>query len=71
MVDIRKKMHNDTMTVLYHDKCFYEHYVPYLSDIEKMGLNSAPVEVFAPSGYAATCCRALWKEVKTSLSKKK
>jgi len=64
MVDIRKNMHNDTMQHLYKDKRFFEHYIPNLSDIEKMGVKKAPVEAFAPTGYAATCYRALWNEIK-------
>ena len=64
MVDSRKNMHNDTMQQLYKDKRFFEHYIPNLSDIEKMGIKNAPVEVFAPSGYATTCYRALWQEIK-------
>jgi chromosome partitioning protein len=64
MVDIRKNMHNDTMQQLYKDKRFFEHYIPNLSDIEKMGIRNAPVEAFAPSSYASTCYRALWNEIK-------
>ena len=64
MVDVRKNMHNDTMQQLCKDKRFFEHYIPYLSDIEKMGINRAPVEVSAPAGYAATCYRALWNDIK-------
>ncbi len=64
MVDIRKNMHNDTMLQLYKDKRFFEHYIPNLSDIEKMGTRKAPVEAFAPGGYAALCYRALWNDIK-------
>ena len=64
MVDIRKNMHNNTMQQLYKDMRFFEHYIPYLSDVEKMGLRNAPLEVFAPSSYAAICYRALWNEIK-------
>jgi len=64
LVDTRKKMHSETMQDLYKDRRFFEHYIPYLSDIEKMGVKNAPVEVFAPSGYATTCYRALWTEIK-------
>jgi chromosome partitioning protein len=64
LVDSRKKMHNEIMQTLYKDMRFFEHYIPYLSDIEKMGIKNAPVEVFAPSGYATTCYRALWSEIK-------
>ncbi len=64
MVDIRKNLHNDTMRQLIIEKCFFQTYIPNLSDIEKMGIKNAPVEVFAPSGYAAKCYRALWNEIK-------
>jgi len=64
MTDIRKNMHNDIMQQLYQDKRFFEHYVPNLSDIEKMGIRNAPVEVFAPSGFANICYRALWNDIK-------
>ncbi len=64
MVDSRKNMHNDTMQQLCKDKRFFEHYIPNLSDIEKMGIRNAPVEAFSPSGYATTCYRALWNDIK-------
>lgn len=64
MVDIRKNMHKDTMQHLYKDMRFFEHYIPDLSDVEKMGVKNAPLEVFAPSSYAATCYRALWGDIK-------
>jgi len=67
MVDVRKNMHNDSMQQLNKDKHFFEHYIPNLSDIEKMGINNAPLEVFARSGYANTCYRALWKDIKEGL----
>jgi chromosome partitioning protein len=64
MVDIRKNMHKDVMLQLHKDKRFFEYYIPYLSDVEKMGVHHAPLETFAPSSYAATCYRALWNEIK-------
>ena len=67
MVDIRKNMHNDTMVQLHKDKRFFDHYIPNLSDIEKMGITNAPVEAFSPNGYAATCYRALWSDIKEGM----
>lgn len=64
MVDIRKNMHKDVMSELYKDKRFFEYYIPYLSDIEKMGVKNAPVGAFSPSSYANTCYKALWNEIK-------
>jgi cellulose biosynthesis protein BcsQ len=64
MVDSRKTLHNTTMQQLYKDRRFFEHYIPNLSDVERMGVKKAPVEVFAPNGYANICYRALWNEIK-------
>lgn len=64
MVDMRKNMHKDVMTELYKDNRFFEYYIPNLSKIEKMGVKLSPVEEFAPTSYANTCYRALWKEIK-------
>jgi chromosome partitioning protein len=64
MVDHRKNLHHETMQQFYRDKVFFKNYIPYLSDVEKMGIHQAPLETFAKSGYAAECYRSLWKEVR-------
>lgn len=64
MVDLRKKMHSEAIETLLQDKRFFEYYIPYLSDIEKMGIHHAPVEEYATSSYATICYRALWGEIK-------
>ena len=64
MADLRKNMHNEIMETLYKDKRFFENYIPYLSDVEKMGVHKAPLEEFAKSGYAAKCYKDLWEEIK-------
>ncbi|MFT3704133.1 MAG: ParA family protein [Agriterribacter sp.] len=64
MADLRKNMHNEIMETLYKDKRFFENYIPYLSDVEKMGVHKAPIEVFAKSSYAAKCYSDLWTEIK-------
>ena len=64
MVDHRKNLHHETMKKFYRDKIFFKNYIPYLSDVEKMGTNEAPLETFAASSYAAQCYRDLWKEIK-------
>lgn len=63
MVDHRKNLHHETINTFYKDKLFLKNYVPYLSDVEKMGVEEAPLETFAPSSYAAQCYRDLWKEI--------
>jgi chromosome partitioning protein len=70
MVDHRKNLHHEVMNQFYKDKLFLSAYIPYLSDVEKMGVQQAPVATFAPSSYAAQCFNGLWKEIKrTCLSK--
>jgi chromosome partitioning protein len=63
MTDLRKTMHNEIMEQLYKDKRFFENYIPYLSDVEKMGIHRQPIEEFARSSYAAQCYRELWTEI--------
>jgi chromosome partitioning protein len=64
MTDLRKNMHNEIMEQLYKDKKFFQNYIPYLSDVEKMGVHREPVDEFARSSYAAQCYRELWTEIK-------
>jgi len=64
MVDHRKNLHHETMNQFYKDKVFFKNYIPYLSDVEKMGAYQAPLETYASGSYAAQCYRDLWKEIK-------
>ena len=64
MADLRKNMHNEIMEELYKDKKFFQNYIPYLSDVEKMGIHRKPIEEFARSSYAAKCYHELWTEIK-------
>lgn len=63
MADRRKNMHNEIMEQLFKDKRFFGNFIPYLSDVEKMGIYKEPVEEFARSSYAAACYRELWAEI--------
>ena len=67
MVDLRKNMHNEIMEQLFKDKRFFSNYIPYLSDVEKMGVYQAPIETFARSSYAAQCYSDLWEEMKEGI----
>jgi chromosome partitioning protein len=64
MVDHRKNLHHEVMQQFYKDKLFFKNYIPYLSDIEKMGIHQQPLFEYANSSYAAQCFRDLWNEVK-------
>ncbi len=68
MADRRKRMHQEVTggardpraQVLRTD-------IPYLSDVEKMGSERAPVPAFAPRSQATQAYEALWREVKAVL----
>jgi len=64
MVDHRKNLHHEVMQQFYNDKLFFKSYIPYLSDVEKMGVHQQPLFEYAGNSYAAQCFRDLWKEVK-------
>jgi cellulose biosynthesis protein BcsQ len=64
MVDHRKNLHHETMQQFYKDKLFFKSYIPYLSDVEKMGTHQQPIFEYASGSYAARCFRDLWNEVK-------
>jgi len=64
MVDHRKNLHHEVINEFYKDKLFFISYIPYLSDVEKMGVHESPLETFAASSYAAQCYKDLWKEIK-------
>jgi chromosome partitioning protein len=64
MVDHRKNLHHEVMQQFYKDKLFFKSYIPYLSDVEKMGIHQQPIFEYANSSYAAKCFRDLWNEIK-------
>jgi chromosome partitioning protein len=64
MVDHRKNLHHEVMQQFYTDKLFLKSYIPYLSDVEKMGINRQPLFEYAGSSYAAQCFHDLWNEMK-------
>jgi chromosome partitioning protein len=64
MVDHRKTLHQETIQTFYNNRLFFKSYIPYLSDVEKMGIHQQPIFEFANTSYAAHCFRDLWKEIK-------
>lgn len=48
MVDHRKNLHHEVINEFYKDKLFFKSYIPYLSDVEKMGVNQAPLKSLQP-----------------------
>jgi len=65
MVDRRRRLHRDLIVEFArtHDEVI-ERYVPYASDIERMGVGRAPVEEFARGSLGARAYQGLWTALK-------
>jgi len=64
MVDGRKKLHREIVSAAPASiKPLLTTIIPYSAEIEKMGLEQAPLERYATRSKAAQAYRALWKEV--------
>ncbi|MDM8518892.1 AAA family ATPase [Anaerolineales bacterium HSG6] len=68
MVDRRKKMHLELMQTMSKElKGMLQTSIPYLSDVEKMGIAREPVPAFAPNSISAKAYQALWDELKPKI----
>ena len=68
MVDRRKKMHRDIMaTVSKAYSGVLQSFIPYLAQIEKMGIYRAPVARFSPASVASRSYQNLWNKVQTNV----
>jgi len=68
MVDMRKQMHR--LIVEYPPSfmtCMLDSYIPYASEVERMGINRAPLGDFAAHSRAAICYKSMWDEIKSHL----
>ena len=65
MVELRKSVHKNLMKVLklkMPNLC--TSYIPFLADVEKMGLHKKPLANFCPNSKASNSYKSLWIEVK-------
>ncbi len=70
MVQTQKSLHKTTMEAMSaRYKTFLNTTIPYSSDIEKMGMHKAPVDIFAKSKQANHAYHELWKEVSGTAKK--
>ncbi|HHO48007.1 MAG TPA: ParA family protein [Desulfobacteraceae bacterium] len=69
MVEKRKKMHWDMMRELIKEKECLPALIPFLADIEKMGLFRRPVNAMLPNSVAAGAYADLWRELKKRLER--
>ncbi|PID41330.1 MAG: cobyrinic acid a,c-diamide synthase [Proteobacteria bacterium] len=65
MVERRKTMHHAVMKKYIKYPIFMRNYIPYLAEIEKMGLYRQPVGAMNPRSAAAMAYRELWREVRS------
>jgi cellulose biosynthesis protein BcsQ len=72
MVDKRKNMHNELMAMMVKEyDGVLRSLIPYLSQIERMGIDRQPVAASAPESVASKAYRNLWvKFQKTALANK-
>lgn len=63
MVDRRKKMHKELMTTMSKEfNGVLRSLIPYLSQIERMGIEREPVAAYAPGSVAAKAYQNLWEK---------
>jgi cellulose biosynthesis protein BcsQ len=68
MVDRRKRLHREQMTLAANQfSGVLQTVIPYLTHVERMGIERRPVPVFAARSAAAAAYRDLWAEVATSV----
>lgn len=66
MTETRKRMHRDIMRQMTRDDWrFLRTVIPYMSDIERMGLYREPVASSKPNSLAAKRYLELWDEIST------
>jgi chromosome partitioning protein len=64
MVQKSKKLHNETMIALRKNyKSLLKNYIPFSSEIEKMGIHRAPVLTYAGKDFAANAYGKIWNEI--------
>jgi cellulose biosynthesis protein BcsQ len=69
MVEKRKKMHNEMMARFAGRRRVLHSSIPFLADVEKMGIYRQPVPAMLPSSLAARAYEALWQEVEEHLQR--
>ncbi len=68
MVDSRKQLHKETALAMRKDyKRFLRNAIPFSTDVEKMGINRSPIDLYAPTRQANRAYQALWQEIATLL----
>lgn len=66
MIESRKSMHNEIIEQN-REAPFLQSQIPYLSDVEKMGIHRQPLLSYAADSRAAHAYESLWSELKQEL----
>ncbi len=68
MVDRHKKMHRELMATVYREfKGVLKNPIPFLSQIEKMGIYREPVAAFSPGSVASESYQKLWDNIQETI----
>jgi cellulose biosynthesis protein BcsQ len=68
MVDLHKKMHKELMIAISKGfKNVLGSFIPYLAQIEKMGIYREPVTAFSPGSRASKAYQNLWNKVQKDI----
>jgi chromosome partitioning protein len=67
MVEKKKKIHQDMMHHFKGRKRILNTFIPYVTDIEKMGLYRQPVPAYRPDSKAGQTYAELWREIEEKL----
>ncbi|WP_028585526.1 ParA family protein [Desulfogranum mediterraneum] len=67
MVEKRKKMHQELMATMVKRQGVLKSPIPFLADIERMGLYRQPVTAALPRSLAAQAYMELWQEIQPLL----
>ena len=68
MVDRRKKMHHALMAMAFKEfNGVLRSLIPYLSQIERMGIEREPVAAFAPASVASKAYQNLWSKIQENI----
>jgi len=64
MVQQSKNLHRETMAILHKQYTgLLESYIPFSTDVEKMGIHRAPVLTFAAKDQASIAYRKIWSDI--------
>lgn len=72
MVQQSKNLHRETMAALQKEyKSLLKSYIPFSTDVERMGVHRAPILTFAGKDQASVAYRSIWSDIEKKAKIKK